>query len=82
MISRLVASDFPGAMLTQNHRQHGTVGDFFSNQFYHGKIDFSVEDDRFSPVDKAAINWLIKLSGKENMKGNTLIIDTKSREKD
>lgn len=80
MISRLVAAGFPCVMLTQNHRQHGTVGDFFSTQFYHGKVEFSVKDDRFSLVDKAAIKWLIKLSGKENMKGNTLMIDMNSRE--
>lgn len=40
MISRLLGTGHPCAMLTQNHRQHGTVGEFFSAQFYHGKVEF------------------------------------------
>lgn len=80
MISRLLATGFSCVMLTQNFRQHSTLGDFFSRQYYDDRVQFAVQHDRFSPVDKAAINWLHGLSGKEKIFGNTLMIDMKSRE--
>lgn len=80
MISRLVGTGLPCSMLTQNFRQHGTVGDFFSAQFYNNKVEFVVEDERFSSVDKAAIKWLTNVSGKDKITGNTLMINMNSRE--
>lgn len=80
MITRLVQTGIPYVMLTQNHRQHGTVGEFFSIQYYHKKVEFVVEDERFSPIGKAAINWLTNLSGKDKTKGNTLMVNMNSRE--
>lgn len=80
MISRLLATGLPCVMLTQNFRQHGTVGEFFSIQHYDSKVEFAVQHDRFSPVDKAATKWLLDVSGKEKITGNTLMIDMKSRE--
>lgn len=80
MISRLLGTGLPCVMLTQNFRQHGTVGEFFSRQYYGNKVKFAVEDERFNPVDEAATKWLLGLSGKEKITGNTLMIDMKSRE--
>lgn len=80
MISRLLGTGLPYVMLTQNFRQHGTVGDFFSGQYYDNKVEFAVKHDRFSPVDKAAVKWLLGLSGKEKISGNTLMIDMNSLE--
>ncbi|KAI7783089.1 hypothetical protein LA080_012542 [Diaporthe eres] len=80
MISRLVGTALPCSMLTQNFRQHDTIGVFFSAQFYYNKVEFVVEDDRFSSVDKAAINWLTNLSCKDRITGNTLMINMNSRE--
>lgn len=80
MIRRLLHNGLPSYMLSQNYRQHGTVGEFFNKQFYHNTIDFVEEDSRFSPGDKAAVKFLLKLSGKAKINGNTLLIDTDSRE--
>lgn len=80
MISRLLGTGLPCVMLTQNFRQHGTVGEFFSGQYYDNKVKFAVADEDSSPVDNAAIEWLLGLSGKEKIAGNSLMIDMKSRE--
>lgn len=40
---------------------------FFNKQFYHDKIEFRQADERFSQMDKAAVNWLHKVSGKEDI---------------
>lgn len=80
MIRRLLHNGLPSYMLSQNYRQHGTVGEFFNKQSYHNAIDFVEEDSRFSPVDKAAVKFLLKLSGKAKINENTLLIDMNSQE--
>lgn len=67
-------------MLTQNHRRYGTIREFFSGKFYYNKFEFIVKDERFSPVDKAAVKWLVKMSSKDKINGNALMINMGSRE--
>lgn len=81
LIHRLMdAGEQPSYMLTQNWRQHGQVGEFFNQQFYDGKIKFHERNERFSQLDKAAVRWIQGLSGKDQIKGNTLMINKNSFE--
>lgn len=81
LIHRLMdAGEQPSYMLTQNWRQHGQVGEFFNQQFYDGKIKFHERNERFSQVDKAVVRWIQGLSGKDKIKGNTLMINMNSFE--
>lgn len=80
VIHRLVDAGHPSFMLSQNFRQHGTAGVFFSEQFYDGKIRFREADKQSSRIDKAAIDWLHELSGKNAITGNTLMINPNTRE--
>lgn len=80
VIHRLVEAGHPSYMLTQNWRQHGAIGEFFNKQFYNRKIRFHEVHNRFSLTDKAAVRWLQQLSGKDQIKGTTLMINMNSSE--
>lgn len=67
-------------MLTHNFCQHGTVGEFFNPEFYHDKMGFKVARKQYSEIDKAARDWIRGLSGKGQIKGNTLMININLRE--
>lgn len=80
VIHRLVEAGHPSYMLTQNWRQHGVAGQFFNEQFYNRMICFHEAHNRFSLTDKAAVRWLQQLSGRDEIKGNTLMINMNSFE--
>lgn len=81
VIHRLMeAGNQPSYMLTQNWHQHGLIGEFFSEQFYDGKIKFQKHKERLGEMDKAAVHWIKVLSGKEQIKSNTLMVNMNSTE--
>lgn len=67
-------------MLTHNWRQHGMAGEFFNKQFYNNTIKFHQAREKYSLVDKATVNWLQSLSGKDDINENTLMINMNSFE--
>lgn len=75
VIHRLLEAGNKSYMLTQNWRQHGMAGEFFNKQFYSNTIKFHQAREKYSLVDKAAVNWLQSLSGKDDINENTLMIN-------
>lgn len=67
-------------MLTQNWRQHGMAGEFFNKLFYNNTIKLHQAREKYSLVDKAAVNWLQSLSGKDDINEDTLMINMNSFE--
>lgn len=80
VIHRLLESGHKSYMLTQNWRQHGMAGEFFNKQFYNNTIKFHQAREKYSLIDKAAINWLQSSSGKDDTNENTLMINMNSFE--